>query len=100
MAGWAVAIAWNIGALSEGSEWVQQISIPYSYRYMMVSGVFWLADWVATRGSHCGALSALHAGLRDDPRRSCWYHDQDLWRPNIYDLCSRRLDPAWLMAAA
>ncbi|MBV8453401.1 MAG: ABC transporter permease [Deltaproteobacteria bacterium] len=46
MVWWAVAIALIIGALSERSDWVQQVWNPYSYLYMMFSGVFWLADWL------------------------------------------------------
>ena len=46
MVWWAVAIALIIGALSERTDWVQQIWIPYSYLYMMFSGFFYLADWL------------------------------------------------------
>jgi capsular polysaccharide transport system permease protein len=46
MAWWAVAIALIIGALSERTDWVQQIWMPYSYTYMIYSGFFWLADWL------------------------------------------------------
>lgn len=45
---WAVAIALIIGALSERTDWVQQIWMPYSYMYMMFSGFFYLADWLPT----------------------------------------------------
>jgi capsular polysaccharide transport system permease protein len=43
---WAIAIALIIGALSERSDWVQQIWLPYSYMYMIFSGFFYLADWL------------------------------------------------------
>jgi capsular polysaccharide transport system permease protein len=46
MAWWAVSIALIIGALSERSDWVQQIWQPYSYTYMVYSGFFYLADWL------------------------------------------------------
>jgi capsular polysaccharide transport system permease protein len=46
MAWWAVSIALIIGALSERSDWVQQIWQPYSYTYMVYSGFFFLADWL------------------------------------------------------
>jgi capsular polysaccharide transport system permease protein len=46
---WAVAVALIIGALSERSDWVQQIWQPYSYLYMMFSGFFFLADWLPPR---------------------------------------------------
>jgi capsular polysaccharide transport system permease protein len=49
MTWWAVAIALIIGALSERSDWVQQIWMPYSYLYMMFSGFFYLADWLPHR---------------------------------------------------
>jgi capsular polysaccharide transport system permease protein len=43
---WCVASALIIGALSERSDWVSQIWIPYSYLYLMFSGFFYLADWL------------------------------------------------------
>jgi capsular polysaccharide transport system permease protein len=43
---WAVAVALIIGALSERSDWVQQIWLPYSYLYMMFGGFPFLADWL------------------------------------------------------
>jgi capsular polysaccharide transport system permease protein len=46
---WAVAIALIIGALSERTDWVQQIWMPYSYLFMMFSGFFFLADWLPPR---------------------------------------------------
>jgi capsular polysaccharide transport system permease protein len=46
---WAVAIALIIGALSERTDWVQQIWLPYSYMYLMFSGFFYLADWLPPR---------------------------------------------------
>jgi capsular polysaccharide transport system permease protein len=49
MAWWAVAIALIIGALSESTDWVQQIRLPYSYMYIMFSGFFDLADWLPPR---------------------------------------------------
>ena len=46
---WSVAIALIIGALSERTDWVHQIWMPYSYLYMMFSGFFYLADWLPPR---------------------------------------------------
>ena len=43
---WAVAVALIIGALSERTDWVQQIWTPYSYLYMMFAGFLYLADWL------------------------------------------------------
>jgi len=43
---WCVAAALIIGALCERTDWVQQIWTPYSYIYMMLSGFFYLADWL------------------------------------------------------
>jgi capsular polysaccharide transport system permease protein len=40
MAWCAVAITLIIGALSERTDWVQQIWLPYSYMYMMFRGSF------------------------------------------------------------
>jgi capsular polysaccharide transport system permease protein len=46
MAWWSIAAALVIGALSERTEWVHQIWIPYTYLFMMFSGFFYLADWL------------------------------------------------------
>jgi capsular polysaccharide transport system permease protein len=43
---WAIAIALIIGALSERTDWVQQIWNPYAYMYLIFSGFFYLADWL------------------------------------------------------
>src|SRR6516162_1756566 len=43
---WAVAAALIIGGLSERSDWVAQIWMPYSYMYLVFSGFFYLADWL------------------------------------------------------
>jgi len=43
---WSVAAALIIGGLSERSDWVGQIWMPYSYMYLVFSGFFYLADWL------------------------------------------------------
>jgi capsular polysaccharide transport system permease protein len=43
---WSVAAALIIGGLSERSDWVGQIWMPYSYMYLIFSGFFYLADWL------------------------------------------------------
>ena len=43
---WAVAAALIIGGLSERSDWVGQIWMPYSYMYLVFSGFFYLSDWL------------------------------------------------------
>jgi capsular polysaccharide transport system permease protein len=43
---WSVAAALIIGGLSERSDWVAQIWMPYSYMYLVFSGFFYLADWL------------------------------------------------------
>jgi capsular polysaccharide transport system permease protein len=43
---WCVAAALIIGGLSERSDWVAQVWLPYSYMYLIFSGFFYLADWL------------------------------------------------------
>lgn len=43
---WCAAAALIIGGLSERSDWVAQIWMPYSYMYLVFSGFFYLADWL------------------------------------------------------
>lgn len=43
---WSVAVGLILGGLSERSEWVEKIWMPYSYLYLMFSGFFFLADWL------------------------------------------------------
>jgi capsular polysaccharide transport system permease protein len=67
---WAVAIALIIGALSERTDWVQQIWMPYSCMYMTFSGFFYLADWlpptvraVALYQPYTQAYEVIRAGV-------------------------------------
>jgi capsular polysaccharide transport system permease protein len=67
---WAIAIALIIGALSERTDWVQQIWLPYSYMYMIFSGFFYLADWlppqvrtVALYQPYTQAYEMIRAGI-------------------------------------
>ena len=43
---WSVAAGMIIGGLSERSDWVGQIWMPYSYLFLMFSGFFYLAEWL------------------------------------------------------
>ena len=43
---WSLAAALIVGALSEHSDWVAQIWMPYPYMFLVFSGFFYLADWL------------------------------------------------------
>jgi capsular polysaccharide transport system permease protein len=49
MTWWSIAAALIVGALSERSDWVSQIWMPYSYMFLVFSGFFYLADWLPPR---------------------------------------------------
>jgi capsular polysaccharide transport system permease protein len=70
---WAVAAALIIGGLSERSDWVAQIWMPYSYMYLVFSGFFYLADWlppalrnVALCQPYTQAYEMIRAGVFGD----------------------------------
>jgi capsular polysaccharide transport system permease protein len=67
---WSVAAGLIIGALSERSDWVEKIWMPYSYLYMFFSGFFYLADWlppalrnVALYQPYLQAYEMIRAGI-------------------------------------
>jgi capsular polysaccharide transport system permease protein len=43
---WCAAVGLIIGGLSERSDWVEKIWMPFSYLYMFFSGFFYLAAWL------------------------------------------------------
>jgi capsular polysaccharide transport system permease protein len=67
---WSVAAGLIIGALSERTDWVEKIWMPYSYLYMFFSGFFYLADWlppalrnVALYQPYLQAYEMIRAGI-------------------------------------
>jgi len=67
---WCVAAALIIGGLSERSDWVEKIWMPYSYLYLFFSGFFYLADWlppalrnVALYQPYLQAYEMIRAGI-------------------------------------
>ena len=67
---WCVAAGLIIGGLSERSDWVEKIWLPYSYLYLIFSGFFYLADWlppalrnVALYQPYLQAYEMIRAGM-------------------------------------
>jgi capsular polysaccharide transport system permease protein len=67
---WCVAAGLIIGGLSERSDWVEKIWMPYSYMYLIFSGFFYLADWlppalrnVALYQPYTQAYEMIRAGI-------------------------------------
>ena len=67
---WCVAAGLIIGGLSERSDWVEKIWMPYSYLYLFFSGFFYLADWlppalrnVALYQPYLQAYEMIRAGI-------------------------------------
>jgi capsular polysaccharide transport system permease protein len=70
---WSVAAALIIGGLSERSDWIAQIWMPYSYMYLVFSGFFYLCDWlppglrnIALYQPYTQAFEMIRAGVFGD----------------------------------
>src|SRR6516162_8080305 len=65
-----------------------------------VLGFFLARRLASTSAAKRGTLAAIHAGVRNDPRRRLRHHDHDLWRPRLHDIRPRNIDAIRLMADA
>jgi capsular polysaccharide transport system permease protein len=96
---WCVAAALIIGGLSERSDWVEKIWMPFSYLYMFFSGFFFIADWlppalrnVALYQPYFQAYEVIRAGIFGATIKTHWDPGY-----TIFSLATLTLFGLWLL---